>query len=152
MGDTEHGTNGIRLEMRLPTPDEHRRLAEAVGWAHAFNWPALPASLDASLGGFVALDGDQTVGMGRLVGDGQMYFYVQDVVVDPAYQGRGIGQMIVEALLRHIRETAPGPAFTGLFATDAALPLYERNGFSTGDMTGMFQVIEPHAPDKDRRP
>ncbi|MGN6484367.1 MAG: GNAT family N-acetyltransferase, partial [Thermomicrobiales bacterium] len=58
-------------------------------------------------------------------------------------QGRGIGQMIVDALLRQIRERAAGPVFVGLFATDAALALYARNGFSRGDMTGMFQVLTP---------
>ena len=34
-------------------------------------------------------------------------------------------------------------AFERLEATDDALPLYERNGFSRGDMTGMFQVLLP---------
>jgi ribosomal protein S18 acetylase RimI-like enzyme len=81
--------------------------------------------------------------MGRVVGDGVMYFYIQDVAVDPAWQGRGIGQRIVEALLDHIRTSVTGPVFVGLFATDAALPLYERNGFSRGDMTGMFRIVSP---------
>jgi ribosomal protein S18 acetylase RimI-like enzyme len=133
----------IRLEHRIPTPEEHRRLAVRVGWEHGFNWTALPASLAASLAGVLVVDGDDVVGMGRLVGDGVMYFYIQDVAVDPDYQGRGIGQMIVEALLQHIRETTPGSAFVGLFATDAALPLYERNGFTRGDMTGMFRLVAP---------
>lgn len=133
----------IRIEHRLPTPEEHRRIALSVGWEHGFNWPALLASLDALLAGIVALDGDTVVGMGRLVGDGQMYFYIQDVAVVPDYQGLGIGQQIVDSLLEYIREHAPGPVFVGLFATDAALPLYERNGFSRGDMTGMFRIVRP---------
>lgn len=129
----------IRIEHRLPTPEEHRRIALSVGWEHGFNWPALLALL----AGIVALDGDTVVGMGRLVGDGQMYFYIQDVAVVPDYQGHGIGQRIVDALLQHIRKHEPGPSFVGLFATDAALPLYERNGFSRGDMTGMFRIVQP---------
>jgi hypothetical protein len=60
---------------RLPTPTEHRRLAEAVGWAAAFDWDTMPASLDGSLAGVVALDGDRVIGMGRLVGDGANYQY-----------------------------------------------------------------------------
>lgn len=133
----------IRIEHRRPTPAEHRHLAERVGWGHAFNWDALPASLDASLFGVMAFAGDKPVGMGRIVGDGAMYAYIQDVAVDPDYQGQGIGQRIVAALLDHIRASASGPVFVGLFATDAALPLYERHGFTRGDMTGMFQVITP---------
>ncbi len=133
----------IHIEHRLPTPSEHRHLSERVGWGHAFNWDALPASLESSVFGVVAIDGDEAVGMGRIVGDGAMYAYIQDVAVDPDYQGRGIGQRIVAALLGHIRTSATGPVFVGLFATDAALPLYERNGFTSGDMTGMFQVLTP---------
>ncbi|MCR5501527.1 MAG: GNAT family N-acetyltransferase [Lachnospiraceae bacterium] len=33
---------------------------------------------------------DEVVGMGRLVGDGVMYWYLQEIVVLPEYQGRGI--------------------------------------------------------------
>jgi GNAT superfamily N-acetyltransferase len=152
--DPEHGTQvsfhmsdkrtpQIIIERRIPTPEEHRRLSERVGWIHAFHWPSMPRSLDASLAGVVVLDGDTTIGMGRVVGDGILYFYIQDVVVAPDYQGQGIGQRIVEALLDAIRRMAPAQAFVGLFATDAALPLYERSGFNRGDMTGMFQVLPP---------
>lgn len=35
-----------------------------------------------------ALCGDKIVGMGRLIGDGAMYWYIQDVAVMPEYQGR----------------------------------------------------------------
>lgn len=133
----------IRIDHRLPSAEEHRRLSERVGWTHAFHWPSMPDSLNASLLGVVAMDDDEAIGMGRVVGDGVLYFYIQDVVVDPAYQGHGVGQRIVEALLEGIRAMAPAHAFVGLFATDAALPLYERNGFSRGDMTGMFQVLPP---------
>lgn len=137
--------SGIRVVKRIPSPEEHRHLSERVGWTHAFHWPSIPRSLDASRFGAVALDGDTVVGMGRVVGDGVLYFYIQDVAIDPDYQGRGIGQRIVEALLDAIRETAPAHAFVGLFATDVALPLYERNGFTRGDMTGMFRVLEPRS-------
>lgn len=135
----------VRIERRLPTAEEHHRLSERVGWAHAFHWPSMPASLASSRCGVIAAVDDKVVGMGRVVGDGAIYAYIQDVAVDPDYQGRGIGQQIVEALLADIRSTAPGPIFIGLFATDAALPLYERNGFTRGDLTGMFRVLEPES-------
>lgn len=51
----------------------------------------------------------KTVGMGRLVGDGAMYWYLQDIIVLPEYQGKGIGKNIVNRLLKHIKSTAiPG--------------------------------------------
>ncbi|MEU0193680.1 GNAT family N-acetyltransferase [Streptomyces afghaniensis] len=124
---------------RLPTPAEHRRLAEAVGWTAAFDWDTMPASL----AGVGALDGNHVVGMGRLVGDGVKYFYVQDLAVLPAYQGAGIGTALVRRLLDHVTSTAPSTAFVGLFATDGAVPLYQQNGFTRGDMTGMFRLVQP---------
>ena len=130
---------------RLPTPSEHRALAEAVGWAHAFEWETMAASLEGSQAGVVAQDGSQVIGMGRLVGDGVKYFYVQDLAVLPARQGRGIGTALLQRLLDHVARTSPAPAFVGLFATGGAVPLYERGGFTTGDMTGMFRMVEPTA-------
>lgn len=138
-----HERAEIRIERRVSTPEEHRRLAERVGWSHGFDWPTVARSLDGSLFGAVAMAGDEAVGMGRVVGDGALYFYIQDVAVDPGWQGHGVGQSIVAELLTLIRETAPATAFVGLFATDAALPLYERNGFTRGDMTGMFRLVDP---------
>jgi ribosomal protein S18 acetylase RimI-like enzyme len=133
----------IRIEHRLPTPEEHRRLAEAVGWGHAFVWARLPQSLEGSLWGVVALAEDEVVGMGRVVGDGVMYFYIQDVAVLPSHQGQGVGNAVMRALLDRIEPLAP--AFVGLFATDAAMPLYQRLGFTGGDMRGLFQVIQARA-------
>ena len=135
--------DGWRLERRVATTAEHRRLAEAVGWGEAFDWPTTPASLHASLFGVVVLAGGEAVGMGRLVGDGVKYFYVQDVAVDPAWQARGIGQAIVEALLAWIAEVAPATAFVGVFATETAMPLYRRTGFGTEGLKGMARLIDP---------
>ena len=128
---------------RLPTPQEHRRLAEAVGWGDSFDWPSLPDSLAGSLAGVVAEDAGEVVGMGRLVGDGVLYFYVQDVAVLPGYQGRGIGAALVDRLLEQVRRLAPAHAFVGLFATAPAIPLYASRGFTAGDMQGMFRVLGP---------
>jgi len=141
---------GFAIEKRMPTAEEHRQLAEAVGWSAAFNWATVPASLRGSLAGVVAIRDGEVVGMGRLVGDGAMYFYVQDLVVLPAHQGSGIGKALVAALLEHVASVAPATAFVGLFATDEAIPLYERMGFSRGDLTGMFRLVEPDATRGDR--
>ena len=82
--------------------------------------------------------------MGRVVGDGAMFFYLQDIAVHPAAQGRGIGRRLVERLLARVRAEAPGPALVGLFATEPARPLYASLGFAVHqELIGMFQVVEP---------
>ena len=36
----------------------------------------------------------EVIGMGRLVGDGYMYWYLQEIIVLPEFQGQGIGTRI----------------------------------------------------------
>lgn len=43
----------------------------------------------------VAIHNEEVIGMGRLVGDGVMYWYLQEIIVMPEYQGKGIGTDIV---------------------------------------------------------
>lgn len=115
---------------RKPTAEEHRRLSESVGWADAFWWEAMPASLVGSTCGVVVRhdSSGEVVGMGRVVGDGAFYFYIQDVAVHPDHQGRGLGRAIVNELVDQIRHQAPGHCFVGLFATPAAEALYRTLG------------------------
>ncbi|MFF2274169.1 GNAT family N-acetyltransferase [Agromyces sp. NPDC058136] len=131
------------LENRLPTPTEHRRLAEAVGWHEAFDWATMPGSLAGSTLGVVASVGSRAVGMVRVVGDGVKYFYIQDVAVDPEYQRAGIGRAMLRRTLDLIADRAPSPAFVGLFATADGAALYESFGFSQGDMTGLALIVAP---------
>ena len=66
-------------------------------------------ALQNDLFDIVAIHNEEVIGMGRLVGDGVMYWYLQEIIVMPEYQGKGIGTDIVNALLNHIqREIQPG--------------------------------------------
>jgi hypothetical protein len=79
------GRAPYRLEERLPTLDEHRHICVDVGWEAVINFDAAAESLRESRCAFVAVRDEATVGMGRIVGDGAIYFYVQDVAVLRAY-------------------------------------------------------------------
>ena len=127
---------------RVPTPVEHRMLADSVGWTHAFAWDAMPASLAGSFCGVTVLRDGTAVAMGRVVGDGTFYFYVQDVVVHPELHGRGIGNEVLRRLVAQVNGVAPPKAFVGLFAAGESSAFYERHGFAAHQgMTGMFRVV-----------
>ncbi|MDE6740653.1 MAG: GNAT family N-acetyltransferase [Lachnospiraceae bacterium] len=85
----------------------------------------------------------KVVGMGRLVGDGAMYWYLQEIVVLPEYQGKGIGKSIVNRLIEYIKSTAiPGTIIDiGLTAVKGKEPFYEKFGFSIRS-TGMGYLME----------
>ena len=67
--------------------------------------------------------------MGRLVGDGRMYCFAVDVVVDPDAQGQGIGQGIMEALEALATRRRLGTRLDLVAAPDVA-PFYRRLGYS----------------------
>ncbi len=128
---------------RLPTTEEHASLWEAVGWGDV-NTEMTAASLVHSVYGMVVVQEEKVIGMGRIVGDGHMYFYIQDVAVLPEFQGQGIGNVIIEQLIHYIRSHCFSSAFVGLFASQGNDTFYERYGFQNHapGMTGMFKVME----------
>lgn len=90
-----------------------------------------------------AIYNGEVIGMGRLVGDGAMYWYLQEIIVLPEYQGKGIGRRIVNRLLEYIKATAiPGTGVeVGLTAVKGKEPFYEKLGFSCG-LSGMKQWLD----------
>ncbi|MNC16573.1 Acetyltransferase (GNAT) family protein [compost metagenome] len=136
-------TANIEVIERLPMVEEHAKLWEAVGWGKV-NQEMTAKSLAGSLYGLVVRHEGATIGMGRIVGDGNMYFYIQDVAVLPEYQGQGLGSRIVTQLLRYIEAHSYPGAFVGLFASHGNDTFYEQYGFRNHapGMTGMFKVIE----------
>jgi len=82
----------------------------------------------------------RAVGMGRVVGDGAIYFYSQDMAVHPERQRRGLGTRIVQQV-QYLAQQAPDKAFVGLFAAEGTLGFYEQFGFMQHPaLTGMFRV------------
>jgi ribosomal protein S18 acetylase RimI-like enzyme len=69
--------------------------------------------------------GGQLVGAGRVLADGRDCAYLCDVAVLPSHQGRGLGQQIVEELVRLSR----GHRKIILYAVPGTEPFYERFGF-----------------------
>ncbi|WP_407056052.1 GNAT family N-acetyltransferase [Paenibacillus dendritiformis] len=128
---------------RLPTVLEHKTLWEAVGWG-SINIDMTEASIANSVYGVVVTSDGSVIGMGRIVGDGAMYYYIQDVAVLPEYQNMGIGKQIIDMLLKHIHDHCSGAAFVGLFASQGRDKFYELFGFKdySPKMTGMFLVMD----------
>lgn len=100
-------------------------------------------ALENGLFNVSAICDGKVVGMGRLVGDGVMYWYLQEIIVLPEYQGKGIGKSIVSRLIEYIKSAAlPGSVIdVGLTAVKGKESFYEKFGFSIRS-TGMGQLME----------
>lgn len=75
------------------------------------------AALKNSLFTTEVRENGQAVGIARIVGDGRIVFFFKDIVVDPDRQGHGIGQMLMESLLRYVNAAGCDGAYVGLMAT-----------------------------------
>lgn len=128
------------LENKL-TPEDFIRLKVATGFRDR-PIRQVEKALDNDLLDVVAVINDEIVGMGRLVGDGVLYWYLQEIIVLPECQGKGIGTGIVNYLLQYITEHTEKGTFTsvGLTAAQGKETFYERFGFSKSN--GMNMYIE----------
>ena len=124
------GENAAEVELveRSPTPDEYVTLRSGVGWPSPSTGECARA-LRGSLGAVCAVHDGQVIGMGRLVGDGAMYCFVVDVVVDPYHQGRGVGRAINERLESMATVGRFGQRLD-LVAAAPVVPFYQRLGYS----------------------
>ncbi|MBO4849000.1 MAG: GNAT family N-acetyltransferase [Clostridia bacterium] len=76
------------------------RLYSSVGWtAYTRDPDTLMRGLAGSLLAIGAFDGDELIGLIRVVGDAATIICVQDILVDPAYQRRGVGRRLMQAVL-----------------------------------------------------
>ncbi len=112
-----------------PTAEEFVQLRAACGWG-AVDPAVAERALAAGLINVVVREGGHLAGFGRVVGDGVLYFYIQDVIVHPDLRGQGIGGLIVDALLEKILRRAPIGATIGLMAAEGKEGFYEKFGFT----------------------
>lgn len=130
-----------RLAERGPSVEDYLRLRAAVGWSR-LQPEAAERGLATGLYGVMLFHGDEVVGCGRVVGDGGVYFYVQDVIVLPEHQKLGLGARIMDAVMAFIQREATTGCFIGLMAAVGVEGFYERYGFRRrpDDRPGMFMT------------
>lgn len=110
--------------------DTYLELREQVGWIRLDTDQAQKA-LDNSIKVITAYDGERPVGMGRIVGDGAVISYIQDLIVVPEYQGKHVGGCILDKLIDYVKNiTAPGTQMMlCLMCAKGREMFYEKHGF-----------------------
>ena len=117
----------MRIEERFPTTEEYLGLRSSVDWVVPSREDG-ERSLEGSWAAVCAVDGERVVGMGRLISDGVFYFMAVDVVVDPAYQRRGVGSQIMRKL-EEVVARAGGNRVVNLTATTNVADFYVNIGY-----------------------
>ena len=117
-------------------------LYQVAGWTNYTHQPEmLEQALSHSLTTYLARDGEEIVGLVRLVGDGFSSVFVQDLIVLPSYQRQGIGSSLMKEALADYKDAYQIQLATE--QTEKNLGFYRFMGFeilSTYDCTGMIWV------------
>jgi len=73
------------VEHRRITVSEYQNLRRTTSWP-SLNDSSVSIGLSNDLFSVVVISQEKTIGIGRVIGDGAIYFYIQDVIVHPEYQ------------------------------------------------------------------
>lgn len=127
-----------RLVERIPSVEEYNGIRASAGLTRR-DRRAAEMGLPNTLFGVCVEQEGRLVGIGRIVGDGGLFFEVVDVAVLPEHQKKGLGEMIMDALMAWLRENAPQDAYVKLIADGETAGFYERYGFRlrTPESSGM---------------
>jgi len=108
----------VILQNNVLQPQDFVRLRVLTGFADIPIEHAKRA-LDGGLINVSAIYGDQLIGMGRMVGDGAMYWYLQEIIVLPEFQKQGVGAKIVQHLVDYDISLSATGKFTTICGVSA---------------------------------
>ena len=119
------------LKENILTAKVFLQLRESAGWGGSPKDQQIEAGLKNSLVTISAVYENQIIGMGRLVGDGFIICYIQDVIVRPEYQGKGIGKAIMKKLIAYAKNNGFSDTHMtiGLFTAKGKEGFYRKFGF-----------------------
>ncbi len=109
--------------------EEIRRLYTEVGWkAYTDNMTALELGYKNSLLVLAAYEGDELLGIIRVIGDGYTIVFIQDILVFPSKQRQGIGTALLKAVLEKYSDVRQIELTTD--NTDKTVAFYKSLGFT----------------------
>mgnify|MGYP004517447425 FL=1 len=120
----------ITIKTNEITVEQYLDIRSAVNWRQLTRKQA-ESALGHSLIVVGAYEDGHLVGMGRIVGDGAVICYVQDLIVRPEYQRKKVGSKVLSALVAYvesIREEG-SQMMLCLMCAKGREPFYEKHGF-----------------------
>jgi GNAT superfamily N-acetyltransferase len=131
-----------------PSAEAFKALYDTTGWGPPERQTSLYArALEGSWLTCAAYHGDELVGFGRVISDGELHAFITEMIVAPSFQLQGVGKEIVQRLIGGCLER--GVTDIQLFCAQGKRPFYEKAGFMAREESrpGMQFVGHP-APKK----
>jgi GNAT superfamily N-acetyltransferase len=125
LGDSAEQVLSEGVERTAPEAGEYLSLRQAVGWPRV-SLDSVREAFKQTIFFSCVRSTHQLIAFGRIVGDHSLYFYIQDVMVEPQLQRRGYGRAVVMDLLNQAKSCAGRGAFLGLLAVSGTESFYSR--------------------------
>jgi GNAT superfamily N-acetyltransferase len=132
---TQHRLSNTEIEVltfedEAPPLRDYLKLRSDAGW-HTIEEPRAEEALLRSLFCVTARYDSRIVGCARVVGDGAMYFYIQDLIVSSAFRRRGIGKALMSRVMAFLDGAAPAHcgAHLGMMIAPGLDKFYAQFGF-----------------------
>ena len=131
----------FKIECRLPTVLEFQRLRNSTNWDKLED-SAVEIGISNTIFSVCVLLNESIIGMARIVGDGALYYYIQDVIVLPKFRRIGIGKTMMNEIEKYLAENAPRNAFIGLMSAEGVKEFYLQFGYKprNSQAPGMFKI------------
>ena len=113
---------------QLPSTEAFNQLRISVGW-HELNEKAVDKALNDSIFSVCAFFGKRVIGMRRIIADNALYHYIQDLIVLPEFQGKGVGTAILQRILEFLNTKTSKGTFVGLVAAKGSDGFFKKYGF-----------------------
>jgi GNAT superfamily N-acetyltransferase/catechol 2,3-dioxygenase-like lactoylglutathione lyase family enzyme len=133
----------VRIIPRAATPQEKESLEASLGWFPAAKATITQMPLSPSWAHAVIAEDTlsrQVIGCAFVVSDKAGFYYIKDVMVHPAWQGKKVGTALIQAVMDWMENDAPPNASAWLHAREVLAPFYSQFGFAPA--FGMFRRIE----------
>ena len=126
--------NELTIQYNTLSAEEFITLWETV-WGQGPTLEQTRLAMEHTLFRVSIFDGDTIVAMARMNGDMGLCYYIKDVVVRPEYQGKGIGRMLINELLKFINDhgVKGTEIFVELCAMPDKIPFYKKFGFDSNE-------------------
>lgn len=120
--------------------EEILHLYQSVGWTNYLNRvDILEEGYANSLCVLGAYDGDSLLGIIRAIGDGLTIVFVQDIIVLPGYQRKGIGTKLLKTLMDKYKDVYQMELLTD--NTEKTKAFYRSVGFTAAEDMGCVAYI-----------
>lgn len=121
--------DNIQYTNEIPDIDSFYYLYESTGWNDNSKKPKeqLLLAIQNSWYFVSVYSESRLIGCGRIISDGYLHAFINEMIIDPEWQGRGVGKEILKRLVE--KALSHGIKDIQLFCAQGKEAFYVKNGF-----------------------